>query len=84
MAADHAQLEANLNASKERWKAAIQQDGLVWENHVSDLMKWDCAPGRTYGVSSIPRTFILDRNGKIAAINARGAALEAEVIKLLN
>jgi peroxiredoxin len=84
MAADPAQLEANLNASKERWKAAIQQDGLVWENHVSDLMKWDCAPGRTYGVSSIPRTFILDRNGKIAAINARGAALEAEVIKLLN
>jgi peroxiredoxin len=84
MAADPAQLEANVNSSKERWRAAIQQDGLVWENHVSDLMKWDCAPGRTYGVSSIPKTFILDRNGKIAAINARGAALEAEVVKLLN
>jgi len=38
---------------------------------------------KEYGVSSIPKTFLLDREGKIAAINPRGAALEPALKKLL-
>ncbi len=67
---------------KDAWVAAIKQDGLVWDNHVSDLQFWNSAPARLYGVNAIPATFLVDRNGNIAAINPR-ANLEEELLKLL-
>ena len=68
---------------KDAWVAAIKQDGLVWDSHVSDLQFWNSAPAATYGVRSIPHTFLIDRNGNIAAINPRNN-LEEELIKVLN
>lgn len=70
--------------SKQRWMDAIAQDGLEWKYHVSDLHKWEAAPVALYGVHSIPRSFLIDREGNIVATNLRGAeALEAELIKHL-
>jgi len=78
------EIEQQMKRSKDRWKQAIQQDGLTWTGHVSDLKKWNSAPAQTYGVSGIPRTFMIDRDGKIAAIGLRGAAaIETELLKLL-
>jgi thiol-disulfide isomerase/thioredoxin len=78
------QIEEQMKRSKDRWKQAIEQDGLVWKGHVSDLKKWNSAPAQTYGVSGIPRTFMIDRDGKIAAIGLRGAEnIETELLKLL-
>lgn len=78
------EIEQQMKRSKDRWKQAIQQDGLTWKGHVSDLKKWNSAPAQTYGVSGIPRTFMIDRDGKIAAIGLRGAAaIETELLKLL-
>ena len=68
---------------KSRWISAIEKDGLIWPNHVSDLKGWSSAPARLYKVRSIPRTFLIDRNGNIADMNVRGAALEAAVKELL-
>jgi len=69
---------------EKRWEQAIKQDNLVWPYHVSDLKFWQSAPAQEYGVKGIPKTFLLDKDGKIAAINPRGeAALEAEIKKLL-
>lgn len=68
---------------KERWKDAIKQDNLKWPYHVSDLQGWSSAPARQYKVTGIPRTFLIDRDGKIAKINARGPALEPAVKELL-
>jgi peroxiredoxin len=48
-------------------------DGKGWENKLSGV----------YGVMSIPATFLLDKEGKIAAKNLRGDALEQEVAKLV-
>ena len=59
-------------SQKQRWQEAIEKDNLKWDTHVSDLRKWDSAAAATYGVSSIPRTFLLDREGKIAFVNPRG------------
>lgn len=67
---------------KDAWVAAIKQDGLVWDSHVSDLQFWNSAPAGVYGVRSIPSTFLIDRNGNIAAINPR-TDLEAQLLKVL-
>jgi thiol-disulfide isomerase/thioredoxin len=69
-----AQVEEVMERSRQRWVQAIEQDGLVWESHVSDLKKWESAPAATYGVRGIPKTFLIDREGKIAEIGLRGAA----------
>ena len=62
---------------KDAWIQAIAQDGLIWENHVSDLKFWKSEAAALYGVQSIPQTFLLDREGKIAAINPRNNLEEA-------
>ncbi len=81
---NQAQIDQQMESSKNRWKQAIAQDKLSWDTHVSDLKKWDSAPAQTYGVSGIPRTFMIDREGNIAAVGLRGAAsIEAELKKLL-
>lgn len=73
-----------MESSKQRWIDAIAQDGLLWKYHVSDLRKWEAAPAAMYGVHSIPRAFLIDREGKIASVNVRGAEMiEAELQKLL-
>jgi thiol-disulfide isomerase/thioredoxin len=76
------QMLAQQKAGKEKWIAAIKQDGLIWENHVSDLQHWGSAPAAQYGVSSIPKTFLIGKDGTIIAINPR-EQLEAELLKVL-
>ncbi len=69
--------------AKQRWIDAIKKDGLIWPYHVSDLKKWSSAPAREYGVTGIPKTFLIDKDGKFAAIGLRGPALEPAIKKLL-
>jgi peroxiredoxin len=65
----------SLDQNKTAWENGIQQDGLVWENHVSDLQYWKNAAARLYNVNSIPATFLIDGNGVIIKKNLRGEAL---------
>jgi peroxiredoxin len=67
---------------KNAWVQAIQQDGLIWDNHVSDLKGWQSDAAALYGVRGIPQTYLLDREGKIAAVNPR-ADLEGAVKKAM-
>lgn len=67
----------SLDRQRDRWIKAIEKDNLKWDWHVSDLKYWQSQAAATYGVSSIPRTFLLDRDGKIAAINPRRNLEEA-------
>ena len=76
------QIPSQLERQKDRWLKAIEQDQLLWDWHVSDLKKWESAPAASYGVKSIPKTFLIDRDGNIASIDPR-YTLEQEVIKYL-
>ena len=80
---DAEQISQQMERSKKRWVQAIEKDNLLWDTHVSDLRKWDSVPAAQYGVRSIPRTFLIDREGKIAAINPNHYTLEQELQKLL-
>lgn len=66
---------------KDRWLAAVVQDGLIWENHVSDLQGNNDASGK-YAIKYIPTTFLIGKDGKIIAKNLRGEALEMELKKI--
>jgi thiol-disulfide isomerase/thioredoxin len=71
----------SLDRSRDAWKKAIEQDGLKWKWHVSDLKHWGSEAGRLYGVNSIPMSFLIDPNGVIIAKNLRGLGLHQELDK---
>lgn len=76
-------MSVSLDKNKDNWIAAIEKDNLSWPNHVSDLQQWSSKVGRIYGVSSIPFTVLIDKEGKIVKTRLRGEALTAELERLL-
>ena len=75
-------LSVSLDNKKERWIEAIKQDGLPWI-HVSDLLGWECAAAKLYGIRGIPRVIVLDEDNRIVATGLRGKELEECVSKVL-
>ncbi len=76
-------LKSFLEREKDNWKKAIEQDQLSWPWHVSELRSWSSSVVSQFGVNSIPRTFLIDRNGNIKYTNLRGTELENKIIELL-
>ena len=72
----------SLDQSRDSWVKAIRNDNLTW-THVSDLRFWQSAAAQQYGVTGIPKTFLLDKEGKIIAKDLRGPALEQKLEEIL-
>ena len=72
----------SLDSNADKWKNAIEKDGLVWPYHVCDLQGWKNAASRAYGISSIPHALLVGRDGVIIETHLRGRALETELEKL--
>jgi thiol-disulfide isomerase/thioredoxin len=73
----------SLDEDPKAWKQAIEQDGLSWPNHVSDLLGWKTPLIQTYRFDGIPHTVLLDRKGQILSTGLRGSALEQKLIEAL-
>lgn len=74
-------LGVSLDSNKDRWVKAIAKDGLTWP-HISDLKGWKNEAAKTYAITSIPQTILLDEEGKILAKNLRGPTLEAKLAEI--
>lgn len=68
----------SLDNKKENWLKAIHDDHLSW-THVSDLVKWDCAAAKLYGVRAIPSNVLIDESGTIVARNIMGEELDKKL-----
>ncbi len=75
-------LGVSLDTSKDKWLQAIKDDALIWK-HVSDLQGWGSKAAKMYGISGIPATVLLDKEGKIVAKNLRSVELRKEIENLL-
>lgn len=73
----------SLDKDRDAWLNAIQQDGLVWPAHVSDLQFWNNAVAKIYGVQSIPAAFLIDVEGNIIAKDLRGEELVKKLKEVL-
>jgi thiol-disulfide isomerase/thioredoxin len=74
----------SLDKDAAAWKGAIASDGLVWPNHVSDLLHWNSPMPALYGFQGIPYTVLVDKEGKIIATGLRGETLEQKLNELLD
>lgn len=73
----------SLDKSKEIWVKAIEDDGLEWNTHVSDLKGPGSVPAAMYGVMGIPMSFLIDGDGIIVAKGLRGEYLNNKLKELL-
>ena len=67
-------LGVSLDSDRDKWLAAIEKDGLYW-NQVSDLNGWKNEVSSSYGIQSIPYSLLIDPNGIIIGKSLRGAEL---------
>lgn len=72
----------SLDRERADWVKAIADDKLVW-HQVSELKFWQSEIAKKYGVSAIPCTFLLDKEGRIIAKNLRGEELAKKLEELI-
>lgn len=73
----------SLDDKKEHWQNAISYDKLSWVNHVSELKGWDSQVVNQYHFTEIPHNLLLDKQGKVIAVDLRGEALENTLASLI-
>ena len=72
----------SLDTKNLAWEKAIKADGITWEHHAIEKTGWKSDVAQTYQVSSIPKSFLIDGDGRIIALNPRGDKLEKELKKV--
>lgn len=73
----------SLDRDRENWIAAIEQDTLEWDYHVSDLRGMKSIAAQRYEVYSIPANVLIDGDGIILAVGQRGPYLEEKLKEYL-
>ena len=72
----------SLDVKKEAWLKAIKKDKLTY-TQVNDNTGWNSKIAELYYVDQLPTNFLLDRTGKIVAINIEGKELYDQVKNLV-
>jgi thiol-disulfide isomerase/thioredoxin len=73
----------SLDVKKRNWLAAVKHDKIKF-TQVNDIKGWASTIAEIYGVNAIPSSFLLDKEGKIAAVDLDGKELENKIKELLN
>ena len=72
----------SLDTKKTEWLKAIKHDKILY-TQVVDAAGWYSKVAERYFIDEIPTSFLLDKTGKIAAINLDGRQLERKISELL-
>jgi hypothetical protein len=65
----------SLDRDKDSWVTAIKKLQLPWPQ-MSDLKYWDNEVAKTFNITSIPHTIVVDQKGKILRRGLRGEQLK--------
>lgn len=71
--------QVSLDLRKEEWTDAIRKDRLGRWKHVSDLKYRDSEVVKRFGLTEIPASFLIDREGRVIAVNPRGDDLQKKL-----
>jgi thiol-disulfide isomerase/thioredoxin len=73
----------SLDKTKDDWVKAIEDDGLIWDEHVSDLKGWRSPAAKTFNIRAIPMNYLINQDGVIIAKNLRGHQIEENLKNLV-
>lgn len=72
----------SLDENKKAWQAAIKADHMDWY-HAGDGQGWHSRIVQLYMVPSVPKSFLIDPDGKIIATDLRGNELTQQLEKTI-
>ena len=72
----------SFDQSKDKLENFVKEEKMPWPQYV-DGKGWESKLGGNYGITAIPATFLLDKDGKLLAKNLRGDALDKALEKAL-
>ena len=75
-------LSVSLDNDAEKWKAAIEKDGVLWQQ-VSGLKGWTDPVAVLYGITALPQNLLLDAHGTILAKNLHAEDLLRKLADLM-
>lgn len=74
-------LAVAMDKDKERWTQTIENRGMIWKGHVSDLKRMRGEVGALYRVREIPTKYLLNEKGVIISVNPTVQELDAILAK---
>jgi tetratricopeptide (TPR) repeat protein len=72
----------NLDSNRAAFEAYVKQESLSWPQYY-DGLGWGNTIARLYGVTAIPHTILIDRDGIIRGVGLRGGGLSSKIGELL-
>ncbi|HIE98990.1 MAG TPA: TlpA family protein disulfide reductase [Fuerstia sp.] len=76
----------NLDTTRDKYQGYVDSESLTWTNLMSDKddeRGWDNPLVVHYGVSGIPTAILVDQEGKVVSLSARGQQLNRLLAELL-
>lgn len=76
----------NMDKSLAACQKYVEQEDIPWENLISDKEDergWDHPLATHYGISAIPTAILVDQQGKVVSLRARGMELDRLLVDLL-
>lgn len=77
-------VSVSIDANKEQWKKALEQEQMAWLQVCDKGEGFDGFIVKKYGVRGVPSSFLIDPQGKIILTNARGGWLDTKLIELFD
>ncbi|WP_143544038.1 peroxiredoxin family protein [Rhodopirellula sp. MGV] len=73
----------SLDTDRERLEAYIAKEDVPWVNLFKEDAGWKHPMAVEYGINAIPSVWLVDKEGKVVSLNARGDELGKQLAKLL-
>ena len=75
----------SIDNKEDAWKKAINDRGMNLEGwiHASDLKGWQSPEAQMFGVEAVPRTVLINPEGKVVAFDLRGEEMVRKVKQLI-
>jgi len=76
----------NLDSSRDAFEKCIEDKEITWTNLLGDPTEgggWDHPMATYYGISAIPTAILVDQQGKVVSLRARGSELDRLLADIL-
>lgn len=76
-------VSVSLDTDDKSWKIAIEEDEMAWPDHICDYKKYDSPIAKQFGVTTLPRLVIVDKEGKIHLTGSKMSEVESAIDALM-
>ena len=74
----------NMDSTRKAFEKCVQDKEISWVNIVSeDKVGWQAPMAQHYGITGIPTAILVDQEGKVVSLRARGRELDRKLEELL-